>query len=278
MLGIALPGASMRIAENSLNINGPGIRCAVDGACIENNKLTGAAQGDRLPTVAGISLLAGLDPTGSDQCQMLANQVSGFPDAGILVNAPTADLIVKLNTIQRCGNGIVMVDAASSGSLSIENNHLRDIGTPSADPKLGAFTIGISVTRTQGATVAGNTLHRIGLTAPRGTALVAGVAHFAVQRARVTGNEIIEVGPSTELPGTVQAGIFLHGPYSQNDVANNHVERDAKPAQADATVWSVISADEPDAKRPIIRVGMFTAARLSDYNQPGRARLTRVRH
>ncbi len=195
---------------------------------------------------------------------MLANQIVGFPDAGILINAPVADLIVKLNIIERCGNGIVMIDTASAASVSIENNRLRDIGAASTDPKLGSNIIGIGVTRTQTATVAGNTLRRIGVAAPRGTAVVAGVAHFAVRRSRIIGNDIVQVGPRTELRGTVEAGILLRAPYSQNELSGNHVERDADPAQADETAWSAISADEPDVKQPIIHTGAFTAVRLSD--------------
>jgi hypothetical protein len=262
-LGIALPGASMRIAGNSLNVNGPGIRCGVDGAWIEGNKLTAAVQNGRQPTGSGISLLTGVDPTGSDQCQVLANQITGFPEAGILVNAPVADLIVKMNIIERCGSGIVMIDTASADSVSIENNHLRDIGSARLDPKITNI-IGIGVTRTQTATVAGNTLRRIGVTAPRGMALVAGVAHFTVQRSRITGNEIVEVGPPTELPGTILAGILLQAPYLLNEVCDNHVERDGQPAQPDAAAWSAIAAVEPDGNRPIVNTGVFTAVRLND--------------
>src|SRR5206468_8518352 len=122
VLGVAAPGASMRIADNSLSVNGPGIRCAVDGAWIEGNKVNAAPQGDRQPTGAGIHLLTGLDPTGSDQCHVLANQIRGFPSAGIRIDAPIAELMIKVNIIEQCGNGIIMVDRASAGSLSIENN------------------------------------------------------------------------------------------------------------------------------------------------------------
>jgi hypothetical protein len=264
VLGIAAPGASMRIADNSLRVTGPGILCAVDGAWLEGNKLTAVAQGELRPSGAGIALLTGLDPTGSDQCQVLANQVAGFPEAGILINAPIAELIVKLNIIERCGNGIVMIDAASGGSLSIENNHVRDIGAL-VDPKARNI-IGISVTRAQSATVAGNTLRRIGVTAPAGIALVAGVACFTVRRSRITGNDIVEVGPPSELPGTVQAGVLLQGPYLLNEVCGNRIERDAGPALADASSWSAISADEPDKLRPVVSTGLFTAVRLSDIH------------
>ncbi len=54
-------------------------------------------------------------PRGSDQCQLLANQVSGFPDAGILINAPVQDLICKLNIIENCGNGILTAAGGCPG-------------------------------------------------------------------------------------------------------------------------------------------------------------------
>ena len=60
MLGFALPGASVQILRNSLNVNGPGIRCATDGLWIEGNKLRAVPQGDRQPTGSGISLVQGL--------------------------------------------------------------------------------------------------------------------------------------------------------------------------------------------------------------------------
>jgi hypothetical protein len=263
VLGIAAPGASVRIAGNSLSVNGPAIRCGVDGAWIEDNQIGGAPQGDRQPSGAGISLLTGLDTTGSDQCQVLANQISGFPGSGILINAPIADLIIKLNIIEQCGTGIVMQDAASAASLSIENNHLRDIG-PRGDVKPGASIMGIGVARTETATVCGNTVRRIGLQAQRGTLLVVGIAHIAVGRSRITGNEIVEVGPPAELPGTVEAGIVLLGPYVDNDVSGNRIERDGTPRPPDASFWAAIAASTPLAKQPIVHTGGFTAVRLSD--------------
>jgi hypothetical protein len=263
VLGVAAPGASMRIAGNSMSVNGPAIRCGVNGALIEDNKISGAAQGDRQPTGSAISLIAGLDTSGSDQCQVLANQINGFPGSGILINAPIADLIVKLNIIERCGNGIVMQDDASGASLSIENNHLQDIG-PRGDPKPGAAIIGIGAARVDTAVVAGNTLRRIGLQAQRGTLLVIGIAHLIVGRSRITGNEIVEVGPAAELPGTLEAGIVLLGPYLDNHIAGNRIERDAAPAAADATNWAAIAANEPQIKTPIVHTGAFTAVRLSE--------------
>jgi hypothetical protein len=262
LLGFVLPGASVHVNHNSLNVNGPGIQCATDGTWIEGNKVRGVTLEDRPPIGSGISLAAGLDPTGLDQCQVLANQIEGFPDAGILISAPVADLIVKLNIISRCGNGIVMLGGGSSGVVSIENNHLRDIGHSGA-PTLGPFVLGISVMRAAAARAAGNALHRIGVSAPRGTGIVAGVAAFGVRRTTVSGNDIAEVGPASELPGTQQAGILLHAPYVENDVSSNHVTRDVAPAPPDVSTWSAVLADEPDPQRPIIRTGAFAAVRLT---------------
>jgi hypothetical protein len=112
-------------------------------------------------------------------------------------------------------------------------------------------------------TVAGNTLRRIGIEAVRGIATVAGIAHFAVRRSRVTGNTITEVGPATELTGATLAGILLQGPYSENEISGNHVERDAAPAAADRALWSAVIADEPNDRRPIVHVGDFTAVHLT---------------
>ena len=102
-------------------------------------------------------------------------------------------------------------------------------------------------------------MRRIGVDAVRGIAHIAGIAHFAVQRSRVHGNDITEVGPATPLPGAVMGGILLYGPYSQNEISGNHVDRDATPAAADAAQWSAVVADEPSQIRPIVNVGNFTS-------------------
>jgi hypothetical protein len=169
------------------------------------------------------------------------------------------DLICKLNIVEKCGNGIAMTNAGMAGDVSIENNHLRDIGSARADPPLGSFVYGINVSRAQSATVAGNTLRRIGVEAVPGIAHIAAIAHFAVRRSRVRDNDISEVGPPTELAGALLGGILLHGPYSQNEIGANHVERDALPAAADGANWSAVGTDEPRPERPVVHAGAYTA-------------------
>ncbi|MEO5658423.1 MAG: DUF6519 domain-containing protein [Polaromonas sp.] len=262
--GLALPGASVRLSGNNLNLHGSGIRCAVDGAWIEGNKIHATRDGDRPLRGAGIELVTGLDKNGSTQCQVLANQLSGFPDAGILIEAPVESLIVKLNIIEQCGNGIQMTDSARAASLSIENNQLRGIGLRAAGAATG-MTVGIGITRTEAATVAGNTLRQIGLDVAENKQLVAGIAAFSVQRPRISGNDIMEVGPLDNFGGVV-AGISVRAPYAQAEISHNHVERDAQVSHQPSDIaWFALHIDEPQAGGNLIsRLTRYTALRVDD--------------
>ncbi len=245
--GLTLPGASMRISDNTLQVHGPGIRCAVDGTWISDNKLLATRDGDRLLKGAGIALVKGLDATGIDQAQVLANQVEGFADAGIAVNTRVQDLLVKLNIISRCSNGIVVRGASRAGAISIENNHLRDIGLSAKAnaANLSSETFGIAIQRAEAATVAGNTLRQVGRQAIENQKLIAGIVLYGVRQARVSHNEIHEIGPLDEFGGTV-AGIGILPPYALAEVNHNHVERDAQfittPSDTD---WYALLIDAP---------------------------------
>ncbi len=236
-LGLSLAGASMRFVGNSISVNGPGIECGVDGAWIEGNKLVGVRQGSRTARGSGIVLARGLDPNGSDQAQVLANQISGFDGAGVQVAAPVRDLICKLNIVERCGAGIVMGDEAEADAVSIENNHVRDIsgGVDGAD----TLAVGIAVARAASAVVAGNQVQRVGLV-PGTLRVFAGVLLLGTQRARVQGNVVSEIGPVADFAG-IGAGIMLRAPLGDCDVAGNQVERDADPqTNAGEAVWSAL--------------------------------------
>jgi len=266
-LGLCGPGASMYIAGNSLNVSGPGITAGVDGLWIEGNKLVATPQRANGPADgAGITLRTGLDPGGSTQCHVLANQVSGFPDAGILIQAPAEELLVKLNIIEGCGNGILMLQEAKGGAVSIENNHLRNIGSDQAEPRLGLFSIGIGLSRTDSANVAGNSIRQVGVNATPGQQVLAGILGFGVLRSRIHGNEVSEIGPLTDFGGTV-GGILMLAPYAQLDIAHNHVERDAQPVfAASTTPWQALAVEEPgvEAGPTVVRTGNYTAVRVDD--------------
>jgi len=256
-LGLGAPGSSMAISRNSLNISGSGIRTGVEGIWIDDNKLVNSSTAaGRARTEVGIALATGLDKSGPDNCQILANQVTGFSYVGILIGGPVRDLIVKLNIVDNCGHGILSADDANAGSISIENNHLRNIGSAG-----GAQVIGIGVVRADTATIAGNTIRALGVQALQ-SALSAAIFTFGVLHARVSGNEITEVAPPGDFVGVV-AGIMLRAPYVQFEVSSNHVQRDASPStQSSNGTWHALIAGEADTRNVVSRVGSFTTVRV----------------
>ena len=236
LLGYAAPGSAVRIEGNLAQTAGSGISCSLDGLWIEDNKLSasGAPAG-----VVGIDLRPGLDKDGADQCQILANQISGYGGAGIAIRTQLRSLVVKLNIIENCGNGIVMQDDAQAEAAAIENNQLRDIGGAARDAK--EPILGILLSRVDGATVGGNTLRRIGAAAPD-VPLRAAVAAFATQRLRIDGNEIVAFSPSADFGGRA-IGVFVSGPFLKLDVQRNQVERELPPlAEPSRSDWTAIIA------------------------------------
>jgi hypothetical protein len=263
-LGLGAPGSSMTISHNSIGITGTGIRCGVDGSSIEGNKLanTASAAAARGSTAVAIALATGLDKNGADQCQILANQISGFPLAGIVIGSPTRELIVKLNIIESCGNGIVSGSDANAGSVSIENNQLRNIA-PSSEAGAAASVLGISVFRAETAIIADNTIRTLGVQTVQ-SALRAAILAFAVVRPRVSGNTITEIAPPSEFVG-IAAGVMLLAPFAQFEVNHNHVERDTAPSnQASGGNWLALTTIDTDAQNPVSRVGNLATLRVDD--------------
>lgn len=255
-LGMGLTGTSITITRNNCFVTGGGVRCAVDGAWIDENKLVNTAAA-RTDTTVGIFLATGLDKAGSEQCQVLANQIEGFGLAGIVIGAPVRDLIVKLNIIEQCGSGIISTDNANGGSLSIENNHIRGID---ARPGATGLVVGIAVTRAGHATIAGNIIRSVGVTAVQ-SALRVGILAFGVERARVSGNEITELAPAGDFVGRA-VGVLLAAPLVDFEVGHNRVERDAGPStQRSNGDWTALFVIGADAQTPLQKTGGLTTVR-----------------
>jgi hypothetical protein len=256
-LGMGLTDSSMTISDNSFYVTGSGIRCATDGVWISDNKLVNTKSS--ADSSIAIELTTGFDKTGTDQCQVLANQISGFGSTGIAINAPVRDLIIKLNIIESCGNGIVAVNAAADGSLSIENNHLRNIDSTAEGSK--ERVAGILVERVGSATIAGNTIRALGVQSVQ-AALRAGILAFGVERVRISGNQITELGPAGDFTGQT-AGIMLRAPLTDFEVAHNRVERDLEPStQSSNGAWAALVVLDTDPKNPLSRIDKLTTVRL----------------
>jgi hypothetical protein len=261
-LGFCGPGASMKISGNQFNIGGPGVSAAVDGLWIERNTLDAVIRGDTTPADnIGILLRTGLDPNGSDQCQILSNQISGFTGSAIAIQSPVRDLIVKMNQIQRCANGIVLEEATNSASVSIENNHLSEIGGANDQT---TSTAGVIVTRAVAASVSGNVVQRVGQQTVSGK-FRAGIAATGVQRLQMTGNTITDVAPAGEFIG-LAAGLAVLAPSADVDVRQNHVARELQPTSqpADRSTWFALLIDQPQAEKLVSRVATRAAVRLDD--------------
>jgi hypothetical protein len=261
MLGFALPGSSLAIRANSFSITGDGIHCGVDSAWIDHNKVVNTATGAaaRASDTVGIALVPGLDRNGSDQCQILANQVSGFRGAGIRIGVPTRELMIKLNIIDRCGNGIVSTDQANGGTILIENNQLANIGPEVED---GTTTVlGVGIRRARTVTIAGTSSVRSG--SIRSAPSCGPPFSRWVWHARVFANEVSDIGPAEDFIG-VSAGIMIRAPFTHFDVSNNHVQRDATTSTAASrSPWhALVVVDVEQQVAPPVRGGGFTTVHL----------------
>jgi hypothetical protein len=255
-LGVSLAGASISICGNSVFASGTGVRSSCDGLRVADNKLHNTATNDE---TVGVQVTRGLVRTGTTMAQILANQIRGYGRAGVEVLSPVRDLIIKLNIIAECGNGIVAVGHPDGGSVSIENNHLRDID---ARREAGPVMVnGIAVTRAPSANIAGNTMRSIGVNSETARSR-AGVLALGVERARVRDNEAIAIGPTGEALGRT-AGIMLSSPLREFEVQQNRVERDATAIdQQGAGDWAALLVQNADDF--VSTTGSFTTVNLQN--------------
>src|SRR5262249_7955600 len=162
---------------------------------------------------------------------------------------------------ERCGNGILSTADASSASLSIENNQLRDIGPNNTDAT--GLIVGIAAIRAESATIAGNSIRSLGVQAPA-SVVRAAILTFGAQRARVSGNEVTDVAPRGDFGGRA-AGILVMAPLADFEVANNRVERDAVDVNDRSNGdWRALTVLDADPQAAIGRVGMLTTVRVDN--------------
>jgi hypothetical protein len=264
-LGIGASGSAMIVRGNNCSVSGSGIRCGVDGLWIADNRIARGPSRLRRDLTIGIALEAGLDKDGPGECQILSNQISGFGLAGVAIAAPTRDLIIKMNIIERCGNGILSLDRGSSAALAIENNQLRDIGPLGDDT--GADVIGIGVVRSESATVAGNQLNAIAVEA-QNAGLRAGILLLGTMRSRVAGNDVTDLAPPLDRGGD-SAAIAVSAPFLEFEVSNNHIRRDSVPnTGAGKGDWLALrvgaDVDAQQQQQAVTRTGQFTTVVLDD--------------
>lgn len=244
LTGLAAPGAAMRVCDNLLSVRGGhGITAGVDGLWIEGNRLRATrASGSQTPTGVGIRIEAGLDAGGPDECQVLANQLRGFESGGVLIGR-AGDLIVKLNIIVACGYGIWLQDESDSARVSIENNHLSDIGNRGGGL---VSTVGIAVARAQSAALSGNTISGVGRQADEAR-MVVGIFATSVEQLRLSHNSVTDIGPPGNFDRGYSVGLMLRMPFGEADISHNQVDRDGVPLAQRTGRFTALWIDEEGA-------------------------------
>jgi hypothetical protein len=167
---------------------------------------------------------------------------------------------VKLNIVQRCGNGIVCDGEAQGGQVAIENNQVSDIGSANAGPD--TEVIGISVFRADAAAIAGNTVQRIGVNAAN-AALRAGIAASASTRLRIAGNQVTDIAPPGSFQNGLGVGVLVRPPFLQAEVSHNQVDRESQPLSQGDGRFSALQIGESTTGGTISHLGKFMTLRVN---------------
>ena len=123
--------------------------------------------------------------------------------------------------------------------------------------------IGIGVVRAQSATIAGNMIRAIAVETVQ-TTMAAAILAVAVQRVRVSGNEVSGMAPPGDFVG-VMAGIMLRPPYGEFEISHNRVQRDDTPStQSSNGSWFAVLIGEVNVEGAPTRVANFVTVRVDN--------------
>jgi len=252
LTGATVPGSGIDVSANTLLVSGDGVVGAADGLRVEGNEVTRfgeSAGGD------GIVLAPGLDATGMDRCQVLANRIVGVGGTGIAVRTLVRSAMIKDNVIEGAAGGIVFEDRGSADHVAIENNQVIAIAPDSNDAI--AAPVGIRIVATRKADVSGNAIRGVGINAVQ-PQWRAGIQAVACAALRIAANEITDIGPAGEFLGSA-LGIEVVRPFDRADIADNMVRREETPERAETkATWLALSVHAP-AEMSVRR----TAARVA---------------
>ena len=239
LTGATVPGSGVDVSSNTLLVSGDGVVGAADGLRVEGNEVARfgeSAGGD------GIVLAPGLDATGMDRCQVLANRIVGVSGAGIAVRTLVRSAMIKNNVVEGAASGIVFEDRGSADHVAIENNQL--IGIAPASNDASAAPAGIRILSTRKADISGNTVRGVGTNAVQAQ-WRAGIQAVACAALRIAGNEITDIGPAGEFVGSA-FGIEVVRPFDRADIVDNMVRREETPAGAETgATWLALSVHSP---------------------------------
>jgi hypothetical protein len=250
-LGMVGPSSRLDITANAIAVPGEGIVVGTDDARIVGNDIGAPIRRSRGDQDAqsqggGILLIPAVRPGAIDRCLILANRIVGIAGDGISIRARVASALIKQNVIQRVGGkGIAMDSKATAEVLTVENNQVLDVA-----PKVEAegSAVGIHLLATREAVVVGNTVSGVGRDAVEGETRC-GIQLSGCGHSRVSGNEVVDVGPSEEFV-RIGAGIGIFEPLGDVDVSDNTVRRSGEAREGGAGMWAALAVLLRPPSRP----------------------------
>jgi hypothetical protein len=250
MRGVVYPGgllgSRLDIHGNVVTTAGHGIVISTSQTRITNNDVGASTtlspdETRDMSLNAGI-LLEGREGNRIDQCQILENRINRMGGVGIRLAAQIGSAMIKQNIIDSAGlGGIVMdfADQASAEVLTIENNQISNVAA-GFNGGGALMLLGIGVRNTRQATIAGNTIIGVGLTA--NPPVIGGIGVIDSISARIVGNIVYDIAPASKaVEGFfLRLGIFVTGAIGRLDVLDNDVNRNrdfASQGANDGTIW-----------------------------------------
>lgn len=254
-MGIPAPASRIEIAGNEIVISsasltpgsfvsvGTGIICGVSAARIINNDvLPQGASGD------GILIDVPLLSTAVDGCQIIGNRVTGVGGIGIEIRATLDSAMIKQNTIRNAGAGGIIMTGPSGGlssaqHLSIANNQLLGLVPSTANALVGALqnALGIGLVNVAIGEIEDNVIRDLGMDATGSTPRI-GISAAACTSMRISGNQLINIGP-LDLTFGPSAAIAVFGPpFDRAEVSGNVIHRSDRGTVStnDGTFWRAL--------------------------------------
>lgn len=265
MRGIVFPGG---LLGSRLDIHGNDVSTASHGIVISTSQ-TRITDNDISSSItlnpdeprsmslnAGI-LLEGREGNRIEQCQILENRINRMGSFGISSVGQVRSAMIKQNIIDGAGLGGIAIGVAAEGSvevLTIENNQISNIAAGFSGKGAGVL-FGIGITKTQQATIAGNTIIGVGQAANSGAIMGIGVVDSI--SARIADNTVYDIGPPRA--GSFEHllfrfGIWVVSAIDRLDVLDNDVNRNRAPVVEranDMTFWFSLFIKEVFPAAPI---------------------------
>lgn len=262
LTGGALPGSSVVLEKNVLNVSGTGIQCGLDGMRVIDNEITAI---DHPSSGDGIVIDGGIDPI-VDKLQIFGNRIHDIRGHGIAIRQAVGHGMINSNIIERAmGSGLKIEKAGSADYLSIENNHFLEVGpNDNSNTDVDVYAA-VWLYRVKSADFIGNVMNGIARNSNRIIAESMGLLTIVCKELRVSGNRLQNIGSRNSLQSI---GIKCASPFQYLAVHDNTI-LGADNIEAISGKWSALKVGfglNPD-KKQIINIGDLYLLASFENNQ-----------